>query len=57
MWFEALHQRIKRFAKNSGFKNPGLTIATKFQERQAWNLKNGGESYLRDPVSAEFKKK
>ena len=35
MRFEALHQRIKRYTKNTGFKNPGVTMVKKFQMRQA----------------------
>lgn len=30
-----MHQRIKRYAKNSGFKSPGITFTNKFQKRQA----------------------
>lgn len=34
MRFEALHQRVKRYAKNCGFKNVGKTICERMQKRQ-----------------------
>lgn len=33
--FESLHQIFKRYAKNCGFKNVGMTVATKFQKLMA----------------------
>lgn len=40
MRFEALHQKFKRFARNSGFRNVGKTMAKRFQKVAAFNFKN-----------------
>lgn len=35
-----MHQQFKRYARNSGFKNVGLTIAKKFQKYLCLNYSN-----------------
>ena len=58
MRFEALHQRIKRYSKNSGFKNPGLTFSEKFQTRQGHLLTSESQNpYLQMSISLDWSKR
>ena len=53
MRFEALHQRIKRYTKNCGFKNVGKTIAEKFLTR-VWLQFSDEMPILRDHIIPKF---
>ena len=43
MRFEAIHQRIKRFAKNCGYKNAAKTIVDKYCKRQSMIIINASK--------------
>lgn len=56
MRFEALHQLLKRYAKNSGYKNVGKTMSEKFQMRVALNFIGNTHPLLKNEPVKHYSK-